>query len=1045
MASFVDGLARLSHASHPEREMVRIVGAIPPLIALFKSSEDMRIIGVATACVRQLASHPPHRPPLLAAGAVPLLVQLLVHHAPRNLNLHGIRVGNLGNLGNLAIGRAGTSRSAIAGTSAGAQLPTGEPLATTADASVGGGASSSAHPPTPSLAIDAAAALHDLSHECLEAVDAIRACGGVAALIRLLDPCRDRSTPNEELELRREASAYALRTLANLLAEDGRRGSVGSGKSALTSVEDGAAPEIAGQSAGAVASAICAADGLPPLLAMLGQGETTPPKSLEAVGAEAVSEATKLDGLSARERRKRERAAAADEADEAAKATAAVVSSRGSRPEKVRDWQREMAEQAMGVVRQIVATHVGMAQTHLTIRVGRGALTIICPLVRLMLRTGLTSTAARHACATLRLVLGGEADDSKATVAALEAMLAASKGAGYEGQGWSLAFPELRELLHPVVRRQLQASIDAVLASIERIRDAPPGITVAEGSAETVYAAGVASAPVGAATAKAMQSIDGSPTCSAHDGAPPTAWQTVAESADDPELALVAMASAEAKAPAATSAQDAAPAKPKPAYLSFVERQLAVQAAAKAAASKASAARTSGLKTAASKPEAMVSVTEGREPHERHESSLHRFRGVLALAAAAELPADEVQRAEAAFQEAQARRTRERLVRQQAATAEKPKVRVGAPAMAPTRPAAVAKAAAAAAAAEAAAAEAAAAEKGAVEAAVAEKGAVEAAVAEKAAAEAAAAEKAAAETAAAEKAAAEKAAAEAAATEKALVEAAEKAAESAPVEPLAAEPTAVERGTGKGGGEGFFASLVSLVSHLPFLAPAAAPSNADLSTVAPSISPPRARSLNRSRLINPEWDRRTPPRSKFDGTYLPIGGSSPIFESISRADAPPLLGWAGGSPRARSTGGGARSPGGSPGARSAGGADDHLPLASCHSVLVDLAAGGSPLVAPLSSLFSRGAADAHLGASLSSQRKLNLWRSRWEDKHNGHETAMWEAPVRALTALAPALSAGSVPLVRVGSGAQVSLQTLSTIHGLLDDGRPDAVMRWRNS
>ena len=324
--------------------MVRIVGAIPPLIALFKSSEDMRIIGVATACVRQLASHPPHRPPLLAAGAVPLLVQLLVHHAPRNLNLHGIRVGNLGNLGNLAIGRAGTSRSAIAGTSAGAQLPTGEPLATTADASVGGGAhdgaSSSAHPPTPSLAVDAAAALHDLSHECLEAVDAIRACGGVAALILLLDPCRDRSAPNEELEFRREASAYALRTLANLLAEDGRRGAVDGGESALPRVEDGAAPEVAGQSAGAVASAICAADGLPPLLAMLGQGETAPPKSLEAVGAEAVSESAKLEGLSARERRKRERAAAADEADEVAKATAAVVSSRSSRPEKVRDWQR---------------------------------------------------------------------------------------------------------------------------------------------------------------------------------------------------------------------------------------------------------------------------------------------------------------------------------------------------------------------------------------------------------------------------------------------------------------------------------------------------------------------------------------------------------------------------------------------------------------------------------------------------------------------------------------------------------------------------------
>jgi hypothetical protein len=687
-----------------------------------------------------------------------------------------------------------------------------------------------------------------------------------------------------------------------------------------------------------------------------------------------------------------------------------------------------MAEEAMGVVRQIVATHVGMAQTHLTIRAGRGALTIICPLVRLMLRSGLTSTAARHACATLRLVLGGEADDSKATVAALEAMLAASKGAGYEGQGWSRAFPELRELLHPVVRRKLQASIDAVLASIERVRDAPPAGTAAEVMCDA-GAASAASAAVGDETAKAMQSTD----------TPPTAWQSVAESADDPELALVATASAEAKASAATSAEDAAPSKAKPAYLSFVERQLAVQSAAKAAACKAAAARASGFKTAASKAEAVVSGvtvnTDGKEPHE---SSLHRFRGFLALAAAAELPADEVQRAEAAFQEAQARRTRERLVRQQAATAEKAKARVGAPAMAPARPAAIPKAAAAAAAAEAATAEAAAAE-----AAAAEKGVAEAAEAEKAAAEAAAAEKAAAEAAAAEK-----AAAEAAATEKALAEAAEKAAELAPVEPFAAEPTAEDRGTRKGGGDGFFASLVSLVSHLPFLAPAAAPSHADLSTATPSISPPRARSLSGSRLINPEWDRRTAPntapRSEFDGTYLPIGGSSPIFESILRAGAPPLMGWAGGSP-------GARSHCGSPGAqnlRSAGGADDHLPLTSCNSVLADLAAGGSPLVAPLSSLFSRGAADAHLGASLSSQRKLNLWKSRWEDKHIGHETAMWEAPVRALTALAPALSAGGVPLVRVGSGAQVtevSLQTLSTIHGLLDDGRPDAVTKWRNS
>lgn len=58
---------------------------------------------------------------------------------------------------------------------------------------------------------------------------------------------------------------------------------------------------------------------------------------------------------------------------------------------------------------------------------------------------------------TLIMVLEGESDDSMATTAALEAMLAASKSAGYDGQGWSLAYPELRELLHPIVRRKLMS------------------------------------------------------------------------------------------------------------------------------------------------------------------------------------------------------------------------------------------------------------------------------------------------------------------------------------------------------------------------------------------------------------------------------------------------------------------------------------------------------------------------------------------------------------------------------------------------------------
>ena len=43
------------------------------------------------------------------------------------------------------------------------------------------------------------------------------------------------------------------------------------------------------------------------------------------------------------------------------------------------------------------------------------------------------------------------ADWVAATGAVLDAMFAASKAPSFDGQGWSLAFPQLRDLLHPAV------------------------------------------------------------------------------------------------------------------------------------------------------------------------------------------------------------------------------------------------------------------------------------------------------------------------------------------------------------------------------------------------------------------------------------------------------------------------------------------------------------------------------------------------------------------------------------------------------------------
>jgi len=67
------------------------------------------------------------------------------------------------------------------------------------------------------------------------------------------------------------------------------------------------------------------------------------------------------------------------------------------------------------------------------------------------------------------------------------------------------------------------------------------------------------------------------------------------------------------------------------------------------------------------------------------------------------------------------------------------------------------------------------------------------------------------------------------------------------------------------------------------------------------------------------------------------------------------------------------------------------------------------------------------GESDSSQRKLHTWRSRWEAKHLEHE--FWDG----LSSIAPTLSPPS--RVRMGSGVEVNIQTLTTIHALIDEGR----------
>lgn len=99
-----------------------------------------------------------------------------------------------------------------------------------------------------------------------------------------------------------------------------------------------------------------------------------------AVGAED-------NQLSLRERSLRAKAAELDAAEPANDATAASSSSRASAAaNKRREAQREAAEVAMGVVRQIVATPAGAEATHDAIRNGKGAHTIVGPLVRLLLR-----------------------------------------------------------------------------------------------------------------------------------------------------------------------------------------------------------------------------------------------------------------------------------------------------------------------------------------------------------------------------------------------------------------------------------------------------------------------------------------------------------------------------------------------------------------------------------------------------------------------------------------------------------------------------------
>ena len=198
--------------------------------------------------------------------------------------------------------------------------------------------------------------------------------------------------------------------------------------SAAAAVPDAVASPAAGFDA--TSKAICAARGLGPLLALLGSPEETLDPSL----------------MSARDVK----------GEGGASQSSAAASKR-------REMMREAAEVSIGVLRHVVSTQAGNAAFHSGIREIGGA-AIVAPLVRAMLRSGLKSLTAIESSQILVSVLAGDSE-GRAASAALDAMLAASKAPGFDGQGWSLAFPELRERLHPTVHEKLRRGVKGAVNS----------------------------------------------------------------------------------------------------------------------------------------------------------------------------------------------------------------------------------------------------------------------------------------------------------------------------------------------------------------------------------------------------------------------------------------------------------------------------------------------------------------------------------------------------------------------------------------------------
>ena len=423
--------------------MVREVGAIPPLVSLLQSSDDSRVISVTTSCLRQLAAHPPHKLALISAGAVGELVRIL----HQQMQVSPV-TSDAAQIDRAAAGTASTSAAAAA-------APRKPPAVMMAAAT--GQLRNAA------LMREAAAALQELCQGSIEACDSIVTCGYVPSLISLLVPQPFTSNAVQDSTkiarvqasmVRMECTLCAIRTLTILLESDHRRiaheNLVGAGSV---------------HADGAVAAAICSASGLSHIFSLLGQSSQPPPVPTERANVQ-------IDGKTPRLERKG--AAATENVGELIPRSGAARTARKAA-------ERELAEAAMGVIRMVTLTPAGHRAIHKAIREGDGGVAIIAPLMGLVLCSGLDSRAAHQASSILEIILdgdsGAESYGRPAALAAAEAMHAASKAAGYDGHGWSLAFPALRERLQPFVRQLLAAGVvdggvgGAASTSLSKFRD----------------------------------------------------------------------------------------------------------------------------------------------------------------------------------------------------------------------------------------------------------------------------------------------------------------------------------------------------------------------------------------------------------------------------------------------------------------------------------------------------------------------------------------------------------------------------------------------